>query len=135
MDHVNTTELLFYQKLGELFYAIAASDNVVRKAEYDMLSQLVETQWKKQDEYKDAFDTDAAYQIAIVFEWFDYEQMDADDCFESFVDYYGDHKKLFSGKRKELISKTAQEIADAFQGTNKSELVMLTKLQILFETK
>ena len=27
-------QVLFYQKIGELFYAVAASDKVVKKAEY-----------------------------------------------------------------------------------------------------
>jgi hypothetical protein len=132
MSKVNPPELLFYQKMGELFYAVAASDKVVREAEYKILTQLVEEQWKKQDDYTDKFGTDAAYQISIVFEWFDYERMDADECFESFADYYKDHKKLFYVKRKNLILKTVQKIADSFQGTNKSELIMITKLQILF---
>ena len=132
MDIVNDRELLFYQKLGELFYAIAASDKVVRESEYKMLSQLVEKKWKQQDEYTDQFGTDAAYQIAIVFEWFDYERMEADVCFESFADYYKKNKNLFYGTRKALIMNTVINIAEAFSGTNKSELIMITKLKILF---
>jgi len=133
MNKVNTPELLFYQKLGELFYAIAASDKIVREAEYKALTILVEEEWKQMDEYEDQFGTDASYQISIVFEWFDYERMDAEDCFESFSEYYKDHKKLFSEKRKELILKTVQKIANSFNGTNKSELVMITKLQLIFK--
>ncbi|PKA84496.1 hypothetical protein ATE92_2688 [Ulvibacter sp. MAR_2010_11] len=131
MEKVSSPELLFYQKIGELFYAVAASDKIVREAEYKMLTQLVEDQWKKQDDFEDQFGTDAAYQISIVFEWFDYERMDANDCFESFVDYYKDHKNLFSEKRKDLIMNTVKSIADAFNGSNKSELIMITNLQIL----
>lgn len=133
MDKVNKPELLFYQKLGELFYAIAASDKVVRETEYKALTQLVEEEWKSMDDYEDQFKTDAAYQISIVFEWFDYERMDADDCFDSFREYFKDYKDLFSEKRKKLILKTVHKIADAFNGTNKSELIMLTKLELLFK--
>ena len=133
MGTVSTPELLFYQKLGELFYAIAAADKVVRKSEYDSLSALVEKEWKSMDDFEDQFNTDAAYQIAIVFEWFDYERMDADDCFLGFSEYYSDHKKLFSEKRKKLILKTAGKIANAFSGINKSELVLLSKLELLFK--
>ncbi|QNJ99070.1 hypothetical protein [Constantimarinum furrinae] len=133
MKKVSQTELLFYQKLGELFYAIAASDNVVRRSEYIELTRFVEEEWKAKDDFEDQFGTDAAYQISIVFEWFDYESMEADDCFESFSEYYKDHKNLFSEERKILILNTVQEIADAFSGTNKSELIMITKLQLLFK--
>lgn len=133
MSKVNTPELLFYQKLGELFYAVAAADKVVRKAEYAVLTKLVEEQWKQMDDYQDQFETDAAYQISIIFEWFDYEGMDADECFESFSDYYKEHSSLFYGKRKELIINTVKIIADAFNGSNKSELMMIAKLELLFK--
>tara|TARA_R100000988_G_C3970716_1_gene151317 strand:+ start:114 stop:518 length:405 start_codon:yes stop_codon:yes gene_type:complete len=133
MEKNSTPELLFYQKIGELFYAIAASDKIVRKSEYETLTTMVEEEWKSLDAYKDKFGTDAAYQIAIVFEWFDYEQIDAQDCYNDFEEYYKEHKKLFYDKRKELILRTAQKIADAFSGTNKSELIMLSKLELLFK--
>ena len=132
MSKISKSEILFYQKLGELFYAIAAADRVVREAEYKVLTALVEEQWKAMDDYEDQFGEDAAYQISIVFEWFDYERMDAEDCFISFSDYYKEHENTFYGKRKELIINTAQNIANAFKGTNKSELIMITKLKMLF---
>lgn len=126
-------QLLFYQKMGELFYAIAAADKVVRKEEYDVLKNIVVEQWKNLDDYKDPFHTDAAYQIEVVFDWFDYEQLDANDCFESFADYKKEHPKLFTQERKELIWKTANAIASSFAGKNKSELIMLAKLQIILK--
>ncbi|EDM45172.1 hypothetical protein SCB49_03589 [unidentified eubacterium SCB49] len=135
MDTENTAQLLFYQKLGELFYAIAASDKSVRKEEYAALTKLVDKEWTTIDEYKDAFKRDAAYQISIVFEWFDYEQMDAEDCFESFCDYYKAHESLFTEKRKKLIQKTISKIASAFNDVNKGELIMLAKIQLLFKNE
>ncbi len=133
MEKINTPELLFYQNIGELFYAVAAADKVVRDAEYKILSRLVEEEWKSLDDYEDKFGTDAAYQIAIVFEWFDYERMDANDCFNSFSDYYKEHKKHFTEERKKLMLKTVKKIAHSFSATNKSELIMTDKLQLLFK--
>src|SRR5690606_35794866 len=51
-------QLVFYQKMGELFYAIAAADKVVRKTEYDALKKIVTEEWKNLDEYEDSFQTD-----------------------------------------------------------------------------
>ena len=134
-EQANPSELLFYQNIGALFYAIAACDKVVRKAEYEALSHLVEEAWKDMDDHEDGFGTDAAYQIAIVFEWFDYEQMDADSCYEDFASYYKEHTAMFSEARKKLILQTVQQIADAFAGTNKSELIMISRLALLFNEK
>ena len=128
MDATEKPQLLFYQKMGELFYAIAAADNVVRKAEYQTLKDLVSTEWKKMDNSQDPFHSDAVSQIEVVFDWFDYEQLDAKDCFDSFADYKKENPSLFTKERKKLIWETANAIANAFSGTNKSELIMLTKL-------
>ena len=133
MGTIDKPQLLFYQKMGELFYSIAAADNVVRKAEYEALKRNVAEQWKNLDDYEDAFHTDAAYQIEVVFDWFDYEQLDANDCFESFADYKKDNHKLFTKERKKLIWKTANAIPKAFSGKNKNELIILAKLKMLLE--
>lgn len=133
MGTVDKPQLLFYQKMGELFYAIAAADKVIRKAEYDILKTIVLEQWKNLDDYEDPFRTDAAYQIEVVFDWFDYEQLDANDCYESFADYKKEYPKLFTKERKELIWRTANAIANSFAEKNKSELIMLAKLKMLLE--
>lgn len=133
MGTVNKPELLFYQKMGELFYAIAAADKIVRKAEYNILKNIVSEQWKNLDDYEDPFHTDAAYQIEVVFDWFDYEQLDAKDCFESFADYKKEQPNLFTKERKDLIWRTANAIASSFADKNKSEVIMLAKLKMLLE--
>ena len=133
MGNKDKPQILFYQKMGELFYAIAAADTVVRKAEYDALKKLVSEEWKNLDDYEDPFRTDAAYQIEVVFDWFDYEQLDASDCFDSFADYKKENEHLFTLERKKLVWKTANSIANAFAGKNKSEVIMLAKLKLLLE--
>lgn len=131
MGTVDKPQLLFYQKMGELFYAIAAADKVVRKTEYETLKKMILNQWKNLDDYQDPFHTDAAHQIEVVFDWFDYEQLNANDCFDSFADYKKENPKLFTEERKQLIWKTADAIASSFSGKNKSEVIMLAKLKML----
>lgn len=133
MGDVEKPQLLFYQKMGELFYAIAAADKVVRREEYDILKRMVLDKWKNLDDYEDPFHTDAAHQIEVVLDWFDYEQLDAKDCFDSFAEYKKENQKLFTQERKKLIWKTADAIASSFAGKNKSEVIMLAKLKILLK--
>jgi hypothetical protein len=133
MSSAEKTSLTFYQKTGELFYAIAAADKVVRKSEYQSLKDMVQSDWKDLDDLQDDYGVDAAYQLEIVFDWLDYESLEANLCFESFRDFYKEHPALFTKKRKELILKTANSIANAFSGKNKSELVLLGKLQLLLK--
>lgn len=133
MENLDKPQLLFYQKMGELFYAIAAADKVVRKEEYNILKNTVLKKWRSLDNFEDHYNVDAAHQIEIVFDWFDYEQLDANDCFDSFADYKRENPQLFNEERKKLIWQTADAIASAFAGKNKSELIMLAKLKLLLK--
>lgn len=123
-------DMLFYQNLGQLFYAIAASDKIVRKAEFDTLKKLVIDYWKAFEEARDEYLESVTYQMEVVFEWFDYEQIDAQECFNNFIDYAKEHPKTFTKEKKKLITKTAEAIANAFAGKNKSELIMLAQLEL-----
>ncbi|GAA4241348.1 hypothetical protein [Winogradskyella damuponensis] len=123
--------LAFYQNLGKLFYAIAASDGNVRPIEFDKLKNLVKTQWLDIDELEDTFGTDAAYQIEIVFDWLnEKEELNAEACFKDFIAYKKGQNHLFTPDIRRLTLKTASTIAYAFSGINKSELALLAKLDI-----
>jgi hypothetical protein len=123
--------LKFYQNLGKLFYAIAASDKQVRKLEFNKLKEIVKTQWLDLDPIEDTYDTDAAYQIEIVFDWLnEKEDLNVNGCYNAFVNYKNEQPHLFTNPVKKLILKTAYAIAASFSGLNKSELIMLAKLDL-----
>lgn len=132
MTTTEKSEILFYQNLGQLFYAIAAIDKVVRKTEYDALKKIVVEHWKSFEETQTGYQKPVAYHMEIVFEWFDYERMDAQDCFDTFCDYAKEHTATFTKEKKELILKTAEAIANSFAKKNKNELIILTKLETFF---
>ena len=121
----------FYQNLGKLFYAIAAVDRNVREEEYDKLKEVVKSKWLAVDEIEDDFHTDAAYQIEFVFDWlYKEEKLDAKKWFKDFIAYKDEQPHLFPKKIKQLILNTANAVADSFLGKNKSELIMLAKLEM-----
>jgi len=97
------------------------------------LKNLVKLEWSALDEYTDEFGGNAVYQMEIAFDWFDYEQLDANDCFKIFTPYYKDHKNLFSENQKQLFWKTTNAIVSSFTGKNKSELILLAKLHLLVQ--
>ncbi len=133
---MTTTEnigMTFYQNLGKLFYAIAASDKVVRESEYKSLRKIVKSEWLDVDDIEDNFGADAAYQIEIVFDWLDYQELNADESYNQFEEYYKEHKTHFTDKIKDLVWSTCNAIAGAFSGKNKSELMMLGRLKLIFE--
>ncbi len=123
----------FYQHLGRLFYAIAAADRVIHKEEVEAVKGIVKKEWLHRDEVTDEFGTDAAFQIEIIFDWMDANKPDPQSAFETFSDFYRKHSELFSEEIKNLILQASREIASSFRGQNKSELVMLAKLQTIFK--
>lgn len=134
MKNILNTELhqRFYQNLGRMFYAIAAADRIVRKEEVDTLKDVVRKEWLKQDDSKDDFGENSAFQIEIVFDWLDANKPEVEEAFQRFSDFYKEHKELYNSEIKEKIMNASREIASAFRGNNKSELVMLAKLETLF---
>jgi hypothetical protein len=123
--------LKFYQNLGKLFYAIAAADHEVRNTEFEKLKELIKSHWLQLDQIEDRFNTDAAYQIEIVFDWLNNQKgLDAKKCFNDFIDYKNKQRHLFTNNVKQLILKTGSAIAASFSGINKSELIILAKLDM-----
>ena len=127
-------EIEFYQNLGKLFYAIAASDKIVRETEIETLIKLVKSKWLPLDDFEDEFQVDAAHQIETVFDWLNCEGgLHTKSCFNDFRSFKRENESLFNEKRKDLIWRTSSEIANSFAGKNKSELIILAKLKMLLK--
>lgn len=133
METASSSEMIFYQKLGRLFYAIAAADKVVHQNEFETLKKLVKDSWAEARELEDEFHSPAAFQIEIVFDWLEYQHLPASESFKDFIYYLKKHPSKFTEERKRRIWNTANAIAGAFSGQNKSELIMLTKLKLALQ--
>lgn len=121
-----------YQNLGRIFYAVAISDKRIHNKEIDILKKLIREKWLDVDEIEDEYGTDAAFQIETVFDWLQEYEQDGETCYKEFLSFYKEHENIFTPEIKELILHTSHSIAMAFSGKNKSELVMLGNLKILF---
>lgn len=121
----------FYQNLGKLFYAIAASDKMVRPEEYAKLKDIVKKDWMSSNLIEDSFKKNAEASIINTFNWLENDkEYDAETCYNSFVTYKKQNKALFINEVNQLIIKTATAIVYAFSGSNKQELILLTKLKL-----
>lgn len=129
MDKINNIE--FYQNLGKLFYAIAASDKEVREEELLKLKETVKKAWLTSNIVQNDFKAEAEHSIINTFKWLNQEnEYDAEACFKSFINFKKNHELLFTKELNSLILKTANSIASSFSGKNKSELIMLAKLNL-----
>ncbi len=125
MNTEDIKPIAFYQNLGKLFYAIASSDGAVEDLEVNALKTMVAAEWSISPE---------TFAMVDFFNWLHHDQdYDAATCFKSFVNYLHKNTVLFTPARQALILKTARHIAGSFSGTNKSELILLAKLELEFK--
>lgn len=120
-----------YQNLGYLFYGIAAADKKVNPKEFETLKQCVRKYWIDVETERGSLGSDAAFQMEVIFEILAEEMPDSYVCFHDFEDFKQRHEELFTQEINQLIWQTAESIASAFSGKNKSELVYLSRLAIL----
>jgi hypothetical protein len=123
----------FYQNLGKLFYAIAAADKIVKDDEIETLKKNVNTHWLSFQAPKSKEDIEPMKDLKKIFFECLKNQQTAMSAFQDFKSFFEENQNLFDDEVKILIWKTAKSIADSFSGKNKSELVMLVELSVLFD--
>lgn len=117
----------FYQALGKLFYAMASADAVVKEEELIKLKAVLDKDWFTVE----GFNTHAKDTVIQTFEWLNHDnEYDAEICYHSFINFKKANEAMFDDQIKSLILKTAGKIASSFNNQNKSELIMLAKLNL-----
>ena len=130
MKHIHHNEA-FYQKLGYLFYSIAAADGHVASEEKEALHKMVIEDWVTLEVSKDSFGSDAAFQIEVLFDFLIEKSQDGEKAYHVFEHYFKDNIELFTDDVIERIFHTSNKIAESFHNFNKSELISLTRLHLL----
>ncbi|MBQ4915932.1 hypothetical protein J8L85_15865 [Maribacter sp. MMG018] len=132
MMNSENTGIALYENLGKLFYAVASIDGNVHTKEIEHLRSFIRSYWLDIDEIEDEFGTDAAFMIETAFDWLFANETDPKESYNEFVEFYEEHKEKFTPEIKRLVMDTGNAMANAFAGKNKSELILLAKIEILF---
>ncbi len=75
--------------------------------------------------------SDAENAIIETFNWLcEDEEYNAEACYNSFINFKKENESIFTDHINTLILKTVGKISASFSGQNKSELIMLAKLNI-----
>jgi hypothetical protein len=121
-----------YENLGKLFFAMASIDGTVHTKEVDYLRSFIRSYWLDIDAVEDEYGSDAAFRIETTFDWLLEYVKRPEDCFEAFKEFYKDHVQIFTPAIKRLTLDTANAMANAYAGKNKAELILLSRIEILF---
>lgn len=119
-------ELDLYKNVSKLFYAIAKADGKLALEEYRKLNTILKDYWPH-------VNPNFVETIKHSFNQLHLDSADSSQCYDDFIAFYKKNPDLFSEELKHLILKTANGIAYAFAKINKSELILLAKLNIEFK--
>ncbi len=125
----DNTMFNFYQLLGRVFYAAAQADKVIRQEEVLELKRIVTEVWLDVDDSTDEFNTDAAFQIEIAFDYLLNNDAVIDGVINELKTFKSIHASIFSAEMNALILATASKIISSFAKKNKAELVFFNQLE------
>lgn len=120
---------VFYKKLAHLFYAIAMSDKKFALVEKVQIIDFVKKYWTTDIDIL----TNSRDIIFDTLKRLVDEKFNSQETFLIFKNYYLENKRYFSYELKEQILEANWAIAKAYGTTNKSELVLLCKIDLLFK--
>lgn len=123
-----------YHHIGKLFYALAMADKKVDRKEILALKSTISKEWMHESIIPAHFNTDGPHEILEAFSQMQQIKAESDPCFSEFRDFYLENQRLFTQDVKKLIWETAQTMALSMAQKNKSELIILAKLKLLFQT-
>jgi hypothetical protein len=119
----------FFIELGRLLYAIAMTDGQVQKPEQEKVRQIVQEQLTTMADSSDAFGTPDAYYLEFEFERLHDFDTRIRDAFDSFIQYSKQNQALFTSEVKKLVMVSCEKVANAFNGIEDNEKVLLDKLR------
>lgn len=120
-----------YRDLGHLFYSIACCDRSIVRAEIEALKDMIERHWLVEDRGYDELGVGSARYIDIGFDQARVAGLSAKEAFERFKDGQLQDPRRCNGWTKDLIMRTALEIARASGSVNRSEAQYLGALKDL----
>ena len=125
--------VLLFQSIGELLYAIAASDNFIHEKESKVFKPTLQKLFEKKlpSEHVSL----ALNHAKTSFDYHNSVEADPQYCFNSFMTYKRSHEHIFTDDIKALVMGAATAMATAFLDKNKSELILLAKLDIELKKK
>jgi len=128
MDHH-----LFYIELGRLLYAIAKSDGMVQREEWERVIRIVRDELSPLEESLDEYGMDNAFYTEFEFERLVDAQSSVKDAFMSFVSYAKENLDSIPTPYRHVILRAVEKVALAYGGMDETEMALVTRLRSLLQ--
>lgn len=127
MKQEDPKTVLFFKNLAHIFYATANADKKIVIEEKRKIVEHVNQFWASP-----VYDSNSRDIIYDTLKELIKAKLTANDAFKVFEKFYKKNETLYTDKIKEQIIDTAYAIAISFAGKNKSETILLAKIEMLF---
>jgi hypothetical protein len=121
------------EAIGYVLYAVASADKRISEEETQVVEIYLRKNLKILAHQEDSAGTESVEIILKKMEFLFHEKMKSEMAFQVFSERYQADKKLFSVEIKQLIINLCVNAAVAVNRMNKSELVLLSRIELLLK--
>jgi ABC-type Zn uptake system ZnuABC Zn-binding protein ZnuA len=121
------------EAIGYVLYAVASADKRISTEEKQVIEQYLRENQKKLVRLEDPTGKKSVEIILKKIDFLLLEKMKSEMAFQLFSERYQTYKKLFSAEIKQLIIDLCIKAAVAVNRMNKSELVVLSQIELLLK--
>lgn len=119
--------------IGYIVYAVASADKHVAEEEKKIAHDLINEHWTLLADNEDPFGVRALDFVDKIIVSFDEDHLDSEKAFEQFQAIYMERNQDFTKEIKQFILDLCIKVGSAFNQMNKSELVLLSRIEILLK--
>lgn len=119
--------------IGYVVYAVASADNHVALEEKKIAHDLINEHWTLLADNEDPFGVRALDFVDKIIVSFDEDHLDSEKAFDSFKEIFEEQKNDFTPEIKQFILDLCIKVGSAFNQMNKSELVLLSRIEMLLK--
>jgi len=119
--------------IGYVVYAVASADNHVALEEKKIAHDLINEHWTLLADNEDPFGVRALDFVDKIIVSFDEDHLDSEKAFDSFKKIFEEQKNDFTPEIKQFILDLCIKVGSAFNQMNKSELVLLSRIEMLLK--
>ncbi len=119
--------------IGFLVYAVAKSDLKVMPEEKEVIHDFVNENWKVFADEEDPFGIRAMDYIDKMMVLLDKQEVKSEEAFDNFEKIFREYHDRFTIEIKEFALDLCIKVGGSFNQMNKSELVLLSRIEQLFK--
>jgi hypothetical protein len=128
-DDGNLNRKQFYRELGQLLYAVAVSDETIRKQERRAMQDLVLKELAHAEHSYDSSGMNKAFYTSFEFDELERNHVSAAAACNSFIGFYRANSARISESMRNAALKAIESVASAYRKVNRQEREILETIR------